>query len=96
MTNPMLSTLRLVLAALLLHSVSMFSAFSGYAQALPPEKLISEEALATFTASTNIPVQAVAPAPMDGFVQLTTPAGILYLSVDGQYIVAGNVFNVPR
>lgn len=58
------------------------------------QSLISDEALAKFTETTNIPIQKVAPAPVAGFVQLTTPAGILYLSQDGKFIFAGNLLNL--
>lgn len=59
-------------------------------------KLISNKALAKFSAATNIPVQSVSPAPIAGFVQLTTPAGVLYLSQNGEFVFAGNLFNIEQ
>ncbi len=75
----------------LLISGTILTSSAAFAQVL-----IADEALDKFTKTTNIPVQSVAPAPIAGFVQLTTPAGILYLSQDGQFVFAGNLFDLSN
>ncbi len=62
----------------------------------PSKQLISDEALDKFRTATNIPVESVTAAPVDGFVQLTTPAGVLYLSQNGEFVFAGNLFNIAQ
>ena len=81
--------------------------FSGWTQEQPntiteqtteqtPQQLISDEALDKFQTATNLPVESISAAPVDGFVQLTTPAGVLYLSQNGEFVFAGNLFNIAQ
>ncbi|GAA4877539.1 bifunctional protein-disulfide isomerase/oxidoreductase DsbC [Ferrimonas pelagia] len=44
----------------------------------------------------GLPATELAPAPLDGFYQVVTPQGLLYISADGARLLHGNIYDVEN
>ncbi|MCW8109428.1 bifunctional protein-disulfide isomerase/oxidoreductase DsbC [Alteromonas ponticola] len=46
--------------------------------------------------SIGLQVEAIADAPIEGLLQVTTDRGLFYITPDGKYLIQGRIFNVDE